>query len=154
MAIYHCPKCAARNTEAGRCVLCLAPLGSLSKAVKGALVGTLVMTVVWVAQTLVFSTQIPVVAGVYGALVAGFTTWFSGGRGLVYQLIATGVTIAGIGFSDSVAMSLSAMKGNGFDAGFLVPEVLWADMVERMLYDPATTCFCILGVMTSFCIWR
>src|SRR4051812_36762533 len=96
MAIHICPHCEARNTDAGRCVLCLKNIGSLPKAVAAAFATAAGLALLWILFSMVTRMEALPFAMVFGVVVSGCTTRFSGGHGPLYQLAATLATITGL----------------------------------------------------------
>ena len=156
MASYVCSKCASRSPAAGRCIVCLSNLGSLSRGVKSAAVATLAMMVVWLLVTVLLRIQLPIVALVFGGAVAGCTSHFSGGRhGFRIQAIVSGFTLLGIITADSCSMICVALLD---DPGLHLSDIsrwdVWNDLVFRAVHDPSTALFYSLGFLGSLFIWR
>ena len=149
MAIYECKKCKSRNTSQGHCIICGASLGSISTATTAASLTSLALGMVWFLSALMFRFQDPFLALLFGGIVSGTVTFFSGGRGLMYQAIATTYTIIGILAFDALVV------------WYLWPEFssearpdFWFLIGYQMYHAPFALASCVLGVMGGFFIWR
>ena len=154
MPSYICPHCSAHNSEAGQCVLCYKNIGSWREAMKAGFYTAVILGVLWVAATAIFKIQLPMLAVGFGAAVALSVSHFSGGKGFLYQAIATGFTAAGIICADSVSMLVVAYREGQIELQQVTLNLLWADMTHRATEDAATILYYFLGIIGSFCIWR
>ncbi len=154
MANYICPHCDANNPDPGRCVMCDRHIGSLKRALLFGAAGTLVLGLLWIVISLGTGMQFPLTALFFGGFVSFCVSHFSGGRGIVYQLIATLFTIAGIVVADSLTGLLIAH----FDESINLATFSLSDFLNYIRYtfekDDFTSFFYVLGVMGGFYIWR
>ena len=117
-----------------------------------AAVASMALGVVWVLFALITKFQLTFLAIVFGGIISGVVTWYSGGRGFLYQGIATLFTIAGILVADVIVVRIfwSDLYPNW--TGTLPP---FMALLEHMATnDPATLLFCTLGVMGGCFIWH
>ena len=98
--------------------------------------------------------QHPIVAIGFGGVVAFCTSYFSGGRGLYYQLVATGFTLVGIVLAEALSLILLAYRYEGADLSVVDLEFIWNYMMHVSAYDTLAVLFYTLGVLGSVCIWR
>ncbi|GAA5495195.1 hypothetical protein Rhal01_01370 [Rubritalea halochordaticola] len=154
MANYPCPKCTANNSSAGWCVMCQSSLGNLQKAVSNAAGATIVAGIIWVGLSVLTGIQLTILAALYGGAVAMCTSYFSGGRGIIYQTIATLFTFVGIVLFDSIASIGVMLRLGEIQMSQVTLEYLYSYTIHAALYDPFTGLFYVLGVMTSLVIWR
>lgn len=154
MARYQCRTCEAYSFESGCCVVCRKSLGSHYKALSAAACATVAMGILWMIFSVALRIQMPLVAGIFGGVVAACTSRFSGGRGISYQAIATVFTILGIIVFDSLAMIALAVIDNQVGFAELTWGDVWRDIKHHSLYDPFTACFYGVGILTSLIIWR
>lgn len=159
MAPYVCRHCGARNTNAGRCIMCRRSMGSLAVGLLAAFVSTLVLGANWITWSLITGTgfHFALYAVAFGAIVSGITMRISCGRGPLYQLIATSATVLGIFTANTVAFV--ALYALSIDAGIIGCFKLgWQDWVDAfrnvVLYDALTNLWAFLGILGGFFIWR
>lgn len=154
MASHQCPHCGAYSSEPGRCVVCKKPIGNLGKAISAALASAVVLSVLWIGLAWISGMQLSLLAIAFGGIISLCTTHFSGGRGILYQLIATVVTVVAIVFADGIALMMMDPEVGFEELNSLTAADLLAMMEYHLKYDPATPLFYVLGVMGGFWIWR
>lgn len=154
MASYECKSCGSYSQEEGSCIVCGNPLGDLARAIRAAGESSLIMAMIWVAASFLLRMQLPLFALIFGGIVSLYTTRRSAGRGFLFQLIATGFTILGIVLADSMAMLLEVARESSFSASDITIDMLLADMKYRILNDPVTGLFFVLGIMGGYWIWK
>lgn len=154
MRIILCPKCGARNTEAGYCDICNASLGSTRRAVNAAFGTAAALALLWIAMGLLFNIEQPMFAIGFGAVVSFVTVRHSRGCGPVYQLIATSATILGILVADATIV-IALSEPEGFTTLTRLNDDDWIRILRHMvLYDPFTAVFLVTGVMGGLYIWK
>lgn len=154
MANFPCPKCHANNPSSGWCVVCQTSLGTIKKAISNAAGATIVLGFLWVLMAVSTGMQLTIFAALFGAVVAACTSHFSGGRGFIYQAIATTFTFVGIIFFDTLAVIAVMLRTSAIEASQITLTYIWDHSIYNALNDPATTLFYIAGIMGSFIIWR
>ena len=154
MPNYFCPHCEANNSEPGQCVMCLKSIGRPRQALKAALNSTVLLILMWIFLTVFVGLQHPIVAIGFGGVVAFCTSYFSGGKGIYYQAIATGFTAFGIVVAEVLSQIVLQYREGKIDLASVNLSDIWNNMLHFASYDPITVLFYVLGVMGSFCIWR
>lgn len=110
----------------------------------------------WLAVSIFFRIQLPIIAIVFGFAVAGSASHFSGGRhGFRIQLIVSVLTLIGIILADSTSMVCVTILDNP-DLYFsdLSLTAIRSELSYRAVNDPFTALFYSLGVLGSLFIWR
>ncbi len=150
MPTYACRACGATNSHSGDCILCGADLGSLPAAALVAFGAAAVLGVGWVGWAWLTGLQVTWFAAVYGGLVSGALVHFSGGRGPLYQGVATAATVLGLLLADSALVALLAARAQ--------PDLPLPPVGELLAYqvqhDPITIAFMLLGVAGGLWVWR
>ncbi|NWK56958.1 hypothetical protein HW115_15150 [Verrucomicrobiaceae bacterium N1E253] len=154
MTNYICRSCSANNNEPGRCVLCSQSLGSLKIAILAAATSCLLLSICWIALAALTQSWIPLLALVFGGVIALCTSHFSGGRGLIYQMIATGFTLIGIVCSECLITLIFIHRDSTHLLQITDLDSVFRTATYQILYDPALTLFSFLGISGSFFIWR
>lgn len=147
-----CPGCGTRDNAGHRCHVCGYRLGSLHKAVVAAGVAALGYGAIWVGLTWLTGMQLSAIATGFGAVVAGSVAIVSKGRGCLYQLIASGFTVIGIGVAQARVYQLLWDQLPGVPPDTPAPSIaaLWPWVLQ---YDPVTVLWCVFGVLGGFILW-
>ncbi len=154
MLTYDCPHCQARNTEAGRCLVCFKLMGSLSRAFQAAYVSAVGLGLLWILFSMITGFQLTMFALIFGMVVSFATVHFSKGHGPMYQFAATSATILGLLVANTVTM-LSITRPEGLRIIFHLSFSEWQQVLGQALnYDPVTAIFIVFGVLGGFYIWR
>jgi len=130
--------------------MCQAPLGSVEKSFRYGINAVLIMTVVWVLMTVIFSVQLPLVAAFFGGGVAIAIGHFTGARGWRHQCIATFLAITGIVFANVIAMSCYAIVHMDGGLELLSFAFLWKDFWYALTDGGVATVFYVIGAVSSF----
>lgn len=152
--LRFCKHCGAHNDDSGQCVICYKSLGSLRMALIAGLVCTLLYGLFWVLLTVLTKMQLPILAIIYGAMVSLGVDYYSRGRGILFQLIANVLTIAGIVFFDVLALELTEHLAGSTDITDLNMDEWIEKLKHGLFYDDLTIFFACLGVAGGFWLWR
>lgn len=105
-------------------------------------------------MTVLTGLQLTMGALLFGGIISLCCTQFSGGRGVLFQLIATTFTIVGIVAADTIAMVIVNVRLGELDPQFITASWLFEGMKHNFFYDGFTGFFFVLGVMAGLWIWR
>jgi len=154
MPIWTCEACGCRSTQGGDCIECGRSLGSPRKAVLAAGVATVVLSLLWVGSGALLGVQASLFAAFYGGLVSGAVVHVSGGRGVLYQAIASSFTLAGVVCAQTVlVLILWEEIARANDLAWESPG--FVETLHYLVnYDPLTIVFCVLGLFGGFWVWR
>ena len=81
-------------------------------------------------------------------------TYFSGGRAIIFQLIAILMILAGIVIGDSLSMLLIGHLAGEIDITTLKFLPFYEDAKYWLLYDNTTALCYVGGIAVSLCIWK
>lgn len=141
------------NNEQGQCVQCLKSLGSYPKALIAGLLAAVALSILWVGAAFLMNIQLAFFALFYGAVISGAITYFSGGRGLSFQFIASVLTVGGMLLADTAVVFLLWEQLPGVEPGSPRPEFSEL-MVSLVEYEGSTLLFMIFGWVGGLFIWR
>ena len=151
MRIYECRHCGARNRSTGQCVKCLKGLGSLPRAFVAAGVAATILAVLWGAFSWITHLQATFLALGFGVTISAVAAHFSGGRGFLYQVVASGWTLLGMLAGDTLAVWL--LWPQFYPRTPDRPDFL-ALMQWLALWDGATIGLMALGLMGGMFLWH
>ena len=154
MGVYLCESCEARNIRGGICTMCGKPLGSLRDAIAAASIAMLLASLFWIGFSWLTGVQISFFAMVFGLAVSGAVAHRTGGRGPLYQAIASGFTLVGMAVSDAVVVRMHWFTINPDWPRDLPLPSLWDQLAWQAQWDGVFVVFVTLGLVGGFWLWR
>ncbi|MGE0433965.1 MAG: hypothetical protein AB7K09_18605 [Planctomycetota bacterium] len=145
---FRCRHCEAPNPRGGRCRKCHLPLGSIFRAAALGAITMLALIVAQVVLTALVGWRMTAIAALYGVAISGVIAVFDGGRGWLFQILATLLTCAGILLGNMLCL---LVVWSSMDAP--LDWMIWVSYVLTVRYDAVALCFAVFGVVGGFWLW-
>ena len=154
MVSYMCEHCEARNSRGGRCTFCNESLGSMRVAFKAAFLAATALSLFWIFLSWVTGLELGALALVFGFLVSGAVAQSTGGRGILYQAVASFFTVSGLAIADAVVVRMQWFKiFPNWDPAEPLPPMM-DQLVYQAQWDGIFLVFVVLGFAGGLWLWR
>lgn len=134
--------------------MCGRSLGSIRDAVKAASIAALLASLVWIGFSWLTGLELSIFAMLFGFAVSGAVAHRTGGRGPLYQGIASSFTLVGMAVSDAVVVRMQWFKIHPDWSRDLPLPPLMDQLAWQAQWDGVFLVFVTLGFVGGFWLWR